>query len=240
MTDLPAPITFLNSPAPQQPDGAPPLPHPFKPLAPEPSIGGETGRALETARSLIERGADPERVKAALIADGHDADLLDDRTPAERRHDDTWGVPNAVAPSDYYFALPQGVGADFNEDARSLAAGLGMALNDGNAFLTQLVGAMRVADAAVNAGDTSTPVETRAKAIGAKHLENIKQAYGARFDQAAQDVAEILDLARQRGAPDKLLKHLTPGSVLLNPMLFARLANYGARMRLWSDSRPTR
>jgi hypothetical protein len=52
-------------------------------------------------------------------------------------------------------------------------------------------------------------------------------------------VNELLDTAG-RDINEKLVSGLRPGGVLCNPMMFARLANHAAKVRLWSQTRPTR
>ena len=77
---------------------------------------------------MVRNGADIERVKAAVTAEGANPDLIDDRTPAQRAHDDAYGMPHRVDPQSYYFSLPSaaeiGDPAAFSNDLRGVVARL--------------------------------------------------------------------------------------------------------------------
>src|SRR5215469_13154146 len=107
------PITMADVVLPKPADGAAPSPHPYRPLPAEPSPIGDvtTARAIETAERLIANGTDPARVRAALIQDGIDPDLLDSGTAEERAHDRAHGLQQYIDPQSYSFAIgsPTGV-----------------------------------------------------------------------------------------------------------------------------------
>jgi hypothetical protein len=230
---LAAPITMNQQLAPPAPSpDAKPLALPFPPLPVELDANTDTARALATARSLLDRGGDRDRIVAALEADGVDPALLDERAPEVRRHDDAHGVSMTVDPAEYWFQIPPhlvGNTAALNSDVRGLTASLGLPGDRGNSFCCQVVDAIKSV--------SHEPDGPALAASAARDTEATRAAFGAGYDDAAAAINLLLDDVAGPTNP-KLIAQLRPGGILCRPFVFAALAARARAVFAWASSRP--
>jgi hypothetical protein len=244
MSDVLSPPITMDQLAPPVPSpDAKPLALPFPPLAVETDANTDQSRALATARSLLDRGGDPERIRAALAADGVDPDLLDDRSAAEKSHDAAFGFELRADPASFFFTLPRDFDAAskaaFNGDARQLIANLGYDPNRGNTFATSLVRAIAATSAALADRDLATSSDAALAAQGEKDEAAIRQIVGDKFDHMVGDINWLLDEAAADIKNRKFVDALRPGGIIgRQPNIFVAMATRAASVRHWIETRP--
>ena len=219
-----------STPAP----AAPILRNPFQPVREEAYGTGDiaTARAISNAEGLIKSGIPKDRVVAALVADGIDASLLEERSPAQIEHDRLYNIDGYVDPQAVsWFELPAGIVADtpaLNQDLRHLAADLALARTDGGSFAALVVKTI----AQQNAQPDLAGAAERNRAT----LESV---YGAEGYAAKAAAINAMLSGRVKVENKAFVDALKPTGILgSSPMLFARLAAQADRLARWSASRP--
>jgi hypothetical protein len=223
---------------PQAPVDKPPpvLSQPFQPL-PHPTANQgdmKTGRALALAERMIANGHDRSRVEAALQADGVDPALLDNRSAAQRAHDNAHRVPDRSDRSALSFQLPSADvvpaehQAEFGNDVREIVSELRLDGDRGNTFARLLVTATTRANA-----------EPDLAAAHQRETAKLRNVYGAQYDDRVKAVNALLDEAGKGVANRKFVDALRPNGVIGGRAdVFVALANRAASLNLWRSSRP--
>lgn len=201
-------------------------------LAPTYEQGDQAAtRAYTLAEDMLRAGRDPERVKAALAAEGFDPALVDERTPAQVKHDREFGIEHRIDGSAIWFEIPPGTVTDagkLNSDVRELTTDLALARDAGSSFANSVVRAIRAQSA-----------EPDLKAAATRHEQSVRQIYGAKYDEKVALINKMLD-ARASGMKNRqFVDALRPNGVVgSRPEVFVALANRAAKLALWKSTRP--
>lgn len=220
----------IGTPAPLTPS---PMPLGVKPaLTPTYEQGDQAAtRAYTLAEDMLRGGHEPERVKAALAAEGFDPALLDERTPAQVKHDKEFGIDHRIDGSALFFDIPPGTVTDaaaLNSDLRSLTTDLALSRDAGSSFAKSIVRAI--------AAQTAEP-DLRAAAT--RHEQSVRQIYGDKYPEKAAAIVKMLDERCSGIANKQFVAALKPDGVVgSRPEVFVALSNRAAKLALWKSTRP--
>jgi hypothetical protein len=141
-------------------------------------------------------------------------------------------MPDRVDPASYFFALPPadviGNQQAFASDVRSLAAGLNLTTDRGNALALTVVRAVRAA-----AADVDRPGTT------ARNEQTLRNVYGGQYDAKVASINALLNEAGKSITNRAFVDQLRPSGLLgSQPFVFAALAGRAAGWAAWTARRP--